>query len=53
MRDFSLSRQAHLFGIFLYKQSKQLFTMKKTKTFNQEVEHFGHVLEAEILKKEC
>jgi hypothetical protein len=27
--------------------------MKKTKTFNQEVEHFIHVLEAEILKKEC
>jgi len=27
--------------------------MKKVKTFNQEVEHFGHVLEAEIQKKEC
>lgn len=28
-----------------YKQSKQLFTMKKKKTFNLEVEHFIHVLE--------
>ena len=27
--------------------------MKKVKTFNQEVEHFGRVLEAEIQKKEC
>jgi hypothetical protein len=27
--------------------------MKKGKTFNQEVEHFCHVLEAEISKKEC
>jgi hypothetical protein len=27
--------------------------MKKEKTFNQEVEHFCRVLEAEISKKEC
>jgi len=30
-----------------------ILQMKKVKTFNQEVEHFGRVLEAEIQKKEC
>ena len=32
--------------------SNQFIKMKKGKTFNQEVEHFCRVLEAEIVKKE-
>ena len=32
---------------------KKYIKMKKEKTFNQEVEHFCRVLEAEISKKEC
>ena len=33
--------------------SNHIIKMKKEKTFNQEVEHFSRVLEAEISKKEC
>ena len=33
--------------------SNHIIKMKKEKTFNQEVEHFCRVLEAEISKKEC
>jgi hypothetical protein len=33
--------------------SNHIITMKKEKTFNQEVEHFCRVLEAEISKKDC
>ena len=33
--------------------SNHIIKMKKVKTFNQEVEHFCRVLEAEISKKEC
>jgi len=33
--------------------SNPIIQMKKVKTFNQEVEHFCRVVEAEIQKKEC
>jgi hypothetical protein len=38
---------------FLCPASNHIIKMKKVKTFNQEVEHFCRVLEAEISKKEC
>jgi hypothetical protein len=39
-------------GSFCARLSNYIIKMKKEKTFNQEVEHFGRVLEAEIVKKE-
>ena len=38
---------------FCARSSNHIIKMKKEKTFNQEVEHFSRVLEAEISKKEC
>ena len=40
-------------GSFCARLSNYIIKMKKEKTFNQEVEHFSRVLEAEISKKEC
>jgi len=43
-----------LFGTSFYINNQiNILQMKKVKTFNQEVEHFCQVLEAEIQKKEC
>ena len=51
---FFVPTSSPLFGTSFYINNQiNILRMKKVKTFNQEVEHFGHVLEAEIQKKEC
>ena len=54
LKYFLRPDKSPLFGTSFYINNQiNILQMKKVKTFNQEVEHFGRVLEAEIQKKEC